>query len=362
VIKSGAVATIDLNVIAENYRSLQIRCATAQVAATIKADGYGLGAIPIANTLHDAGCRNFYVAHLDEALALRAVIPNCTIYVLHGIPVGAEIDANQKNIIGILTHLGAVERMRDSAKLLNQKIPVVLHVDTGMNRIGFCETQWRALYTNPDLLKGLDVHMVMSHFACSDEPDHPMNEIQRQIFVKATEHFTNTKKSLANSHGIYLGQQMHFDQVRPGRALTGTTGLTGLKNALSVHAPIIQLRSIDSAGSVGYGATQQVQKGTRLAALAYGYADGAPRSLSNSDTNKRHHFFLHGIAVPLVGRISMDLMMVDVSDVPEHLVHEGAMVEIVGSHQSIDDLAAQIGTLGYELMTHMGHRVERRYS
>lgn len=154
---------------------------------------------------------------------------------------------------------------------------------------------------------------------------------------------------------------MHFDQVRPGRALSGTGGLTGLKNALSVQAPIIQLRSIDSEGSVGYGASHCVQKGMRLAALAYGYADGLHRAFSNNDQTANHHFYLHGIAVPIMGRISMDLVMVDVSKVPENLVHVGGMMEIVGTHQSVDELAAQIGTIGYELMTHLGNRIERRY-
>ena len=359
--KSGAIATIDCGVIAGNFRALQAMCGHAEVAATIKADAYGLGATQIAKTLVDAGCKSFYVAHYSEALQLRAQHKNVTIFVLHGIPAGAEQEAQQHNITSIITDMGALERMRDAAKAVGKKIPVNIHVDTGMNRIGLSEAEWYALCETHSLLEGLDARWVMSHFACSDEPHHPMNEHQREKFIKATKHFTTAKKTLANSHGIYLGKQMHFDQVRPGRALSGTNGLSGLKNALSLHAPIIQLRSIDTDGTVGYGATHRVLRGMRLAALAYGYADGLHRAFSNHDHAETHHVYLHGIPVPIMGRVSMDLVMVDVSLVPEHLVHVGAMVEIAGTHRSIDDFAAQIGTIGYELMTGLGGRVERQY-
>jgi alanine racemase len=365
-VKSGPIATIDLGIIADNYRALQTTCGAAEVAATIKADAYGLGAMRIAQTVYAAGCRSFYVAHFEEALALRTLHTDTTVFVLHGIPVGAEAEAHAKNITPIVTDLGALERITTLGKKLNTQISVNLHRDTGMNRIGFSESEWNTLIAAPDKLNGCNAAWVMSHFACSDEPDHPMNEQQCQKFIRATKPFPSAKKTLANSHGIFLGKQMHFDQVRPGRALsgTGTTDIKstgGLKNALSLHAPIIQLRSIDSNCTVGYGATQRVEKSMRLAALAYGYADGLHRAFSNTDQISGHHFYLRGIAVPIVGRISMDLVMVDVSKIPEHLVNIGDRVEIVGEHQSVDDFAAQIGTIGYEVMTHMGHRVERNY-
>ena len=364
--KSGAIATIDCGVVAGNFRALQAMCHGAEVAATIKADAYGLGAPQIAKTLVEAGCRSFYVAHYSEALQLRAQHKDVTIFVLHGIPAGAEQGAHQHNITSIITDLGALERMRDAAKAIGKKIQVNIHIDTGMNRIGLSESEWYKLSETHSLLEGIDTKWVMSHFACSDEPHNQMNEHQREKFIKATKHFAASKKTqckltLANSHGIYLGKQMHFDQVRPGRALSGTNGLSGLKNALSLHAPIIQLRSIDSDGTVGYGATHRVQQGMRLAALAYGYADGLHRAFSNHDHAEKHHVYLHGIPVPIMGRVSMDLVMVDVSLVPEHLVHVGAMVEIAGTHQSIDDFATQIGTIGYELMTGLGQRIERHY-
>ncbi len=364
--KSGAIATIDCQAVADNFRTLQSMCGHSEVAATIKADAYGLGATQIAHTLAQAGCTTFYVAHYSEALNLRTQHPNATIFVLHGIPVGAEVDAHHHGITPIITDLGALERMRSAAHIVGKPISVNLHLDTGMNRIGFSDAEWFTLCSTPSLLDGIHADWVMSHFACSDEPDHPMNEHQRHKFIKATKQFatsktTHSKLTLANSHGIFLGKHTHFDQVRPGRALSGTNGLAGLKNALSLHAPIIQLRSIDSDGTVGYGATHHVQQGMRLAALAYGYADGLHRAFSNHDHAQTRHVYLHGIPVPIMGRISMDLVMVDVSLVPEHLVHLGAMVEIAGTHQSIDDFAAQIGTIGYELMTGLGQRIERRY-
>jgi alanine racemase len=365
-VRAGPIATIDLGIIADNYRVLQRICGAADVAATIKADAYGLGAKRIAQTLYKAGCRSFYVAHFEEALAIRTLHADTTVFVLHGIPANTEAEAHANNITPIITDFEALERITALGKKLEKNIAINLHRDTGMNRIGFSASEWDTLIATPDKLNGCDVTWVMSHFACSDEPQHPMNEQQYNEFIRATKLFPSAKKTLANSHGIFLGKQMHFDQVRPGRALSGIgtagTGTTfGLKNALALHAPIIQLRSIDSDCTVGYGATQRVEKSMRLAALAYGYADGLHRASSNTDQTKDHHFYLHGIAVPIIGRISMDLVMVDVSKVAEHLVNIGDRVEIVGEHQSVDDFAAQIGTIGYELMTHMGHRVERNY-
>ncbi len=358
---TGAIATIDCAAVADNVRTLQNMCGSAEVAPSVKADAYGLGAIPMADTLVQAGCRSFYVAHYEEARQLRAHYKDSTLFVLHGIPVGAEKDAIHHTITSVITDLGALERMRDAAKTSGQTVPVSLHVDTGMNRIGFSEKEWNTVRDTPSLLEGLSPAWVMSHFACSDESAHPMNEQQRIKFIEGTQSFSSSKKSLSNSHGIFIGKHTHFDQVRPGRALSGTNGLAGLRNALSLHAPIIHLRSIDSDGTVGYGATRSVKKGMKLAACAYGYADGLHRTFSNNDREKPHHFYLHGIPVPVMGRVSMDIVMVDVSRVPENLVHIGAMVEIAGIHQSLDDFAAQNGSFGYELMTHIGGRVERRY-
>jgi alanine racemase len=364
---SKAVATIDLNAIAANYRALKNICNTVEVAATIKANAYGLGAKTIEQTLYKTGCRSFYVAHYSEALELRALHTDTTLFVLHGIPNGAEAEAQHNTITGIVTDLGALARLQHHAKTSGKICAANLHVDTGMNRLGFSAKEWATLKTIPALLDGINVTHVMSHFACSDEPAHAMNKQQQQKFITETKTFSTAKLSLCNSHGIFLGNDMHFDQVRPGRALTGTN-ITGtpipansLKNALSLHAPILQLRSIDSYESVGYGAMQRVKAGSRLATLALGYADGLPRSFSNNDQVQTHHFYLHGTPVPLVGRVSMDLIVVDVSHVPEATIQIGDMVEIAGTHQRIDDVAAQIGTIGYELMTQIGHRIERNY-
>jgi len=356
------LATIDLNAITHNYRFLQHQCGNVPVAAVLKANAYGLGTIPIAKTVYAAGCRRFYVAHYEEALELRSVLPDVTLSVFHGVPSGAEDDALEKNITPIINDLGALERMRDVAKKLDKPIAITLHRDTGMNRLGFGTAEWNTLTHSPELLAGLNVTTIMSHLACPETPAHPMNEQQHATFINAAKHFPAAQKSLCNSYGIFLGPHMHYNEVRSGRALSGIIQQPELKSALSIHAPIVQLRLIDSDGAVGYGATQSVKKDMRMAILAYGYADGLQRAFSNNDQDQQHHFYIHGYAVPLVGRVSMDLSVVDVSQVPEHLIHVGGMVEIAGPHQSLDALARQIGSIDYEVMTQMGNRVERRYT
>lgn len=363
---NGVTAIVDLSAIAANYLSLQALARGAETAAAVKANAYGLGVVEVSSTLYAAGCRSFYVAHYEEALELRPHLPsNASVFAMHGIPAGAEAESLLLNITAVINEPGALERMRDCASQCDVKIPVVLHVDTGMNRLGFSAAEWDHIRQDSKLVEGLSVGTVMSHLACSDEPEHRLNALQLQRFMAAAKAFPYAKKSLANSCGIFLGKDYHFDQVRPGRGLSGTNLPPGLKNplkqALRLVAPILQLRCVDSDTSVGYGAVHHVKKGTRLATLSAGYADGLPRAFGNTDAKQTSVFYIASTPVPLIGRVSMDLIVVDVSAVPENLLRVGMEIEIVGEGQSIDHLALEAGTIGYEVMTHLLPRVERRY-
>ena len=361
----GLTATIDLNAVADNVRALQRAAGSAEVAGVIKSDAYGLGMKEIAATLYACGCRSFYTAHLWEAVEARRAFPDIRVAPLNGIAAGREAETLSHGVTPVIYDLASLERFRNAAQKTGKKIPVILFIDTGINRLGFEAQDWRRLGSEPALLEGLHPAMVMSHLACADEPKHELNKKQLAAFVEAVKLFPNTKKSFANSPSIFLGPEYHFDEVRPGRALSGMR-LAGVKQnpltpALTLQAPILQVRSIDRDGAVGYGATQHVTKGMRLATLAAGYSDGVLRGFGNSDENRAHFFSLGGHKVPVVGRISMELTVIDVSAVPESLAHAGALVEIAGPARDIDAQAESAGTIGYELMTLIGQRVERRY-
>jgi alanine racemase len=358
----GVTATIDLSLIQANYRLLQSLAPKSEMTAVVKANGYGLGMIEVSKTLAEAGCPRFYTALYAEAVALRAALPSAAITPMHGIAPGEEAEALRLNITPSLHDLASLERMRKFAKAQNKTISVTLHVDTGMNRLGFGASEWEKLKNDLSLLEGIKVDTVMSHFACSDEPNNPMNEQQRGRLNEAAKLFPAAKKSLANSHGIFLGPNYHFDQCRPGRALWGTNvpqAQTQPRQVVRITAPLLQVRRVDSDGTVGYGATHPAKKGAVFATLSAGYADGILRSLSNPPAASRFYIGKH--AAPIVGRVSMDLIVIDVSNIPENLVHPGAEIEISGPQQSMDELATAAGTIGYELLTHIAARVERKY-
>lgn len=362
----GVTATIDLNMIAANYRLLQQRAPHSEMAGVVKANGYGLGADEIAKTLYACGCRTFYVALYTEALSLRKTIPDGVIAVLGGIPPGAKQEAHDQRITPVINDLAALARWRELATTLDIELDAILHIDTGMNRTGLDAFEFAKLKeNNTTLTRGVNITHVMSHLACSDEPDHAMNQQQLSMFRDVSAAFPTAKKSFANSCGVFLGADYHFDQCRAGRALPGMdlppVFATEMNQALRLTAPIISLRSIDRDGTVGYAATQHVKKGARLATLAAGYADGVLRSLSNRDQPPHSHFYLGSHKVPLVGRVSMDLIVVDVSAVPEQLAQPGALVDLAGPHQTVDQLATAAGTIGYELLTHIAARVRRVY-
>ncbi|MGD9538886.1 MAG: alanine racemase [Alphaproteobacteria bacterium] len=362
---SGATLSIDLDAIAANWQSLRCRLAPgASCAAAVKADAYGLGAAQVASRLHAEGCRDFFVARLDEGVRLRQTLPDSTIYVLDGVDRDSAGELIAHDLVPALNHLGQVEAWREAARRGGATLPAALHIDTGMNRLGLEAHEAARLADDASLLAGLDVRHAMSHLVNAEVAGDPLNAIQRERFRAAAERLrraTGTPQlSLANSSGIFLGPDYHFSMVRPGVALYGANPTPNAPNPMAevvrLTAKILQVRRVDTTQTVGYGATHRPARASRIATVAAGYADGYLRSASN-----RAQARLGGLRVPVVGRVSMDLITLDVTDLPESLAVPGAEVELIGGDHGVDRLAEEAGTIGYEILTALGRRYRRHY-
>jgi len=357
---TGTILTIDLDAVAANYRLLSETAAGAECAGVVKADGYGLGAIPVVRALAAAGCRTFFVAHLGEALAIRDAAPEATIAVLNGAAPGAEAEFAEHRLLPVLNSLQAIAAWAAQGTEDGTRLPAILHIDTGMSRLGLSDTELDRVADDPALLDGIEIKWLMSHLAVAEEPAHPLNAEQHARFEAARARLPSAPTSLANSSGIFLGPDYRYDLVRPGAALYGVnpqpSAANAMKHVVRLEAPILQLRSIDSPRTVGYGATHRVTGVSKIATIPVGYADGYLRSLSG-----RGHAFLGGHKVPLVGRVSMDLITLDVTGVPDTVAHPGAMVELICERYTVDAIGADAGTMGYEILTSLGARYARRY-
>jgi alanine racemase len=356
---TGTVLTVDLDAVAANWRLLAARAAPAACAAVVKADAYGVGLVQVAPALAAAGCTRFFVAHLDEGIALRARLPEAEIYVLNGALAGAEPEFRRHDLRPVLNHLAALDAWaalgrKDGAR------PAALHVDSGMSRLGLADDELDTLARAPARLDGVALALVMSHLACAEDESHPLNAEQLARFRAARARLPAAPASLANSSGIFLGPDYRFDVVRPGAALYGVNPLPGQPNPMApvvrLQARILQVRRIDSPRTVGYGATHRAARPSTIATIALGYADGYLRSLGN-----RGSCLIGEHRVPVVGRISMDLVTLDVTGVPAGLAQPGAVVDVISARHTVDDVAAEAGTIGYEILTSLGRRYKRRY-
>lgn len=358
---ASAVLTIDLAGIGRNYRLLAGKVGpNVTCAGVVKADAYGLGADRVAPALYQAGCRSFFTAHLDEALDLRRHLPrDVTIYVLNGLPLGGEGDCAAAGIVPVLNSLDQAQAWSQQARESGRKLSAVVQVDSGMSRLGMTSREVTQFVEKP--LPGIDVTLVMSHLACADEAAHPANAYQRDTFAALAQQFPGVRKSLANSSGIFIGGGFHHDLVRPGAALYGINPLPGQTNPMlpvtRLTAQVVQVRDVEAGAHVGYGWTLQTARPTRLATLAIGYADGLQRAFGANGA-----VYFRGKRLPVAGRVSMDSLIVDCSELPEGALARGSQVEIIGGHQTIDDLASAAGTIGYEMLTSLGHRYERIYA
>jgi alanine racemase len=354
VARAGAVLEIDLGAIVANWRLLAQRAAPAECAAVVKANAYGLGAAPVAEALAVAGCRRFFVATLDEGIALRRALGSASeIAVFNGPLPGTAAEFAAHTLLPVLNHPGQIAEWAEAAG----RHPAMLHVDTGMARLGLTAREFAGLIESPPCIAW---RLVMSHLACADRPAAAMNESQRARFAAAATRLPGVAASLAASSGIFLGPRYHFDLVRPGAALYGVNPQPGRPNRMRqvarLSARILQVRQIDRGETVGYGAGHVMAAPGRVATAAVGYADGWLRSLS-----RRGGGTIAGTRVPLIGRVSMDLVTFDVSAVPEGLARPGAMIELLGAGYGVDDAAADAGTIGYEILSALGARYHRVY-
>lgn len=357
--RGKATLTIDLAAVAANFRFLASKLHGARCGAVVKADAYNLGLGDVAPALAAAGCRDFFVADVYEGIALRGLAPQAAIYVLNGPAAETVAEFEVHRLVPVLNDLGQIARWAAHAKARAWR-RAALHVDTGMSRLGLPPDELDTLAGEPRRLEGIELACVLSHLACADEPDHPLNTGQLEAFRAARARLPAAPASLANSAAIFLGPEYHFDLARPGAALYGLRpllkGPNPMRATVRLEAPILQVRRVDSPMTVGYGATHRVAARGRVATLPVGYAEGYLRALSN-----RGSAFISGIRAPVIGRVSMDLITLDVSAVPESLAQPGATVELIGAHYSVDDLAEDAGTIGYEILTSLGRGYLRRY-
>ena len=353
-----ATLEIDLAALAANWRLLAARAPGAETAAVVKADAYGLGLEPVARALARAGCRTFFVARLEEGVSLRRILPEVRIFVLDGVGRGEEEEFARQRLVPVLNQPAELDHWRRFAQQSSRALPAALHLDTGMTRLGFAPGAWRELGAAD--LEGLRLQLVMSHLACADEPDHPLNARQLARFRALADRFGDVPLSLAASSGIFLGPEYHFHLCRPGVALYGVNPTPGASNPMRpvvrLTAPVLQVHEIEEDGSVGYGATYSTRPGMRIATVPVGYADGIPRAASN-----RARARIAGREVRYAGRVSMDLLGLDVSGLPPDRCRPGSEVELIGGPDGVDALAAAADTIGYEILVRLGRRFRRVY-
>src|SRR6202158_6148755 len=356
------VLTVDLDAIVANWRELEKTAVPAECAAVIKADAYGCGVDAVARALAGAGCKTFFVATLDEARAARAALPSATIYTLDGFfqncgDAYAKIDA--KPVIGDLNELAEWDVF---CRRSGWEGGAGIQIDTGMNRLGLTTTEAQGII--PRINAGdHGITLVMSHLACAEALHHPLNAKQLSTFREIASLFSGVPASLANSSGIFLGAPFQFDLVRPGAALYGINPTPEADNPMQgvvdLKARIAQIRSVDKGETVGYGGTWTARRPTRLAIVSAGYADGYFRAGGSNDGTRGAEVIVAGKRCPIAGRVSMDLIAVDVTDLEKNAARRGHMVTLIGGGITVDELAHHFGTIGYEVLTSLGPRYAR---
>mgnify|MGYP002621023459 FL=1 len=370
---AGGRLTVDLDALVENYRLLQRRAAPARVAGVVKADAYGLGASRVGPALWRAGCRTFFVALPQEGIELRAALPQADIYVLNGTfgPEAAPAFAAHRlmPVLGSQADISCWEAFgwNDGGT----PRPCAIHVDTGMNRLGLTPEEAHAFATDNALTGALTPRLVMSHLACGDDAGHPLNRRQRESFQAVSRIFDGIESSLSNSAGIFLGPDFAFDLARPGIALYGGQPFDGGDNPMravaTLEARVVQVRRARAGETASYGAHGVLSRDTVIAVVSTGYADGYHRASSFAGVPLRRavpaggHGFVHGRRVPVLGRVTMDLTLFDVTDLGPDGVAVGDWIELFGPNVPVDEAAAAAGTISYEMLTSLGRRYYRRY-
>ncbi len=360
-----AILTIDLGALAANYRHLRKLAAPAECAAVVKADAYGLGMAQAAPALWQAGCKTFFVATLGEAEALRDLLPDADIYVFGGLMPDTAAAFRAARLTPVLNSADEIREWAAFCASVGETLPCAIHIDSGMNRLGLSPAEVDAIAGATDLWSALSLTLVMSHLACADDPDHVKNAEQRRRFETLRARLPQAPTSLANSAGILLGADYAYDLVRPGLALYGghpqRRGDNPFQDVVRLEGRILQVRDVAAGETVGYGAARTLARPSRVAVVSVGYADGIFRALSTKDGEDGLLVYLGPHAAPIIGRVSMDLITVDVTDVPETHAKRCEWVEIIGPNVSAQTFAVHAGTIDYEVLTNLGRRAVRRY-
>ena len=358
------VLTVDLDAIVANWRKLEKTAVPAECAGVIKADAYGCGVAPVARALAGAGCKTLFVATPDEARSARAAVPSAAIYVLNGFFQNcgdAYAKSDAKPVIGDLNELAEWDVF---CRRSGWTGGAAIQIDTGMNRLGLTVAEAQGII--PRINAGdHGITLVMSHLACAESLNHPLNSKQLATFREIASLFSGVPASLSNSSGVFLGSQFQFELVRPGAALYGINPTPEADNPMQpvveLKARIVQIRNVERGESVGYGGTWTARRPTKLAVVSAGYADGYFRTAGGSDGTRSAEVIVAGKRCPIAGRISMDLMVIDVTDLPNNAARRGHMVTLIGEGITVDELAHHFGTIGYEVLTSLGPRYARVY-
>lgn len=352
-----ALLDIDIGAAVANWRFLA-GLNQGETAAVVKADAYGLGAEKLAPALAKAGCKTFFAAHLAEAVALRALLPEARIMALNGLLPHAAADFVAHGIVPVLGSLQEIALWRAEARGLGRELPAFLHLETGLNRLALPARAFEALREDGTLLEGVAVDTVMTHLLAADAPEDERNQRQLKDFLAMAAAFPGAKRSIANSPGTFLGADFHLDLIRPGAAIYGLNTSPAqpgeMRPVVKLSAPVLQIRDIQPGENVGYGGSWTAARPSRIATVGVGYADGLHRALSN-----RGSAYFDDTPVPLVGRVSMDLATFDVTDVP---ANPGDFLVLLEARHGADALAREAGTIGYEILTSLGRRYQRRYT
>ena len=360
---SNSYLEINIDSIIHNYQLINNKVGNTECAAVLKADAYGMGASVVAKALDKVGCSTFFVATIDEGIELRACFSKNEnqIAVLSGLLEGSEDIFYSNKLTPVLNDTEQIKKWAIYNKQKKISAPSIIHIDTGMNRLGLTINEFYDIIKKPTELKELRIGWIMSHLACGDQPRDIMNEKQLSVFLNAKKEFPNVKASLANSAGVFLGQSYHLDMVRPGIALygsgSGSIPSNPLKQVIKLYSRILQIRTLSTGASVGYGASYRVSEPTRVATVGLGYADGYLRSLSNCSW-----VFFNGVKLPVIGRISMDYITIDITQIASEKIKTGDFIEIIGDKFTLDDLATVANTVPHELLTRLGTRHHRIYS
>ncbi len=361
--ETGGTLTVDLDAVEANWRALEQRLLTSECAAVVKADAYGLGLEPVTATLAKAGCKTFFVADIAEARRVRGRAREAAIYVLNGFSPEAGTAFAELNAQPVINSTAELAEWDAFLAAQNWRGGAAIHVDTGMNRLGISAEEAAALALRVQK-DNHGITLLMSHLACAEIADHPLNQSQIRLFRELRILYHGVPASLANSSGIFLGNSTHFDLARPGAALYGinpTPGHTNpMRGTVALTGRILQVRKVQQGDTVGYDAAWKAKRASRIAVIALGYADGLLRAASGTDRKGGGVAIVAAKRCPIVGHISMDLVCVDVTDLANP-VHRGDIATFMGENISVDEVAASAGTIGYEILVRLGRRCSLVY-